>query len=112
MIKLFPKGMKNMINKIKELAFSLGVCDIGFAECQPISEYEGLQNSITIVIKLSDAVIDAIDQAPTHTNSHRYPFRAKRLSLCSCCSFSIHQWNKRTYLSQNASFKSRPWLYW
>lgn len=61
-----------MIEKIKNLAFSLGVSDIGFASCEPLAEYDGLNNSISIVIKLSDAVIDAICDAPTHTYFHHY----------------------------------------
>lgn len=61
-----------MINKIKDLALSLGVSDIGFAPCEPPEEYKGLKNSISIVIKLSDSVIDAIDEAPTHTYFHHY----------------------------------------
>ena len=61
-----------MINRIKELAFSLGVCDIGFAQCTPPEEYKNLKNSISIVIKLSDSIIDAIDSAPTHTYFHHY----------------------------------------
>ncbi|MBE7027492.1 MAG: epoxyqueuosine reductase [Ruminococcaceae bacterium] len=61
-----------MIETIKNLALSLGVSDIGFAPCKPLEDYEGLNNSISIVVKLSDAVINAIDNAPTHTYFHHY----------------------------------------
>jgi len=61
-----------MIKKIKDLAFSLGVCDIGFAPCTPPEEYHNLKYSLSIVIKLSDSVVDAIDGAPTHVYFHHY----------------------------------------
>lgn len=61
-----------MINKIKELAFSLGVSDIGFAPCDPPIEYKNLKNSISIVIKLSDSIVNSINEAPTHTYFHHY----------------------------------------
>lgn len=61
-----------MINQIKNLVLSLGVSDIGFSPCEPLDEYTRLTNSISIVVKLSDAIIDAIDDAPTHTYFHHY----------------------------------------
>ena len=61
-----------MIDKIKSLALSLGVCDIGFASCEPPQQYHNMKYSISIVIKLSDAIIDAIEEAPTYEYFHHY----------------------------------------
>ena len=72
MLKLLRKGRVYMIESIKNLAYSLGVCDIGFSSCTPPEEYSGLTNAISIVIKMSSRVIDAIDTAPTHTYFHHY----------------------------------------
>ena len=61
-----------MTNKIKELAYFLGAGDIGFSRVEPPAEYDGLTNAVSIVIKMSSAVVDAIEDAPTHTYFHHY----------------------------------------
>lgn len=70
--KICVKGRVKMIEKIKNTLYALGISDIGFAPCEPPEEYSDLKYSISIVVKLSDAVIDAIDEAPTHTYFHHY----------------------------------------
>lgn len=57
---------KNLENFIK----SLQVSDVGFAKLdEPIN---GMEYAISFVIRLSEAVIDEIDNAPTHTYFHHY----------------------------------------
>ena len=47
------------------------VSDTGFADC-PDSPFDGLQNGISLVFRLSDAVIDQITDCPTHTYFQHY----------------------------------------
>ena len=60
----------DMIQEIKNLAERLGVSDIGF--CRVDDGIEGLNNVVSVVVRLSDAVIDEIDKEPTHTYFHHY----------------------------------------
>ena len=61
-----------MTEKIKELALSLGAWDVGFSKIEPPEEYLGLNNAVSIVVKLSDSVVDAITDTPTYTYFHHY----------------------------------------
>ncbi len=47
------------------------VSDIGFAACSD-TPFEGLENAVSMVFPLSDAVVDGITDAPTHTYFHHY----------------------------------------
>lgn len=47
------------------------VSDIGFAKCTD-APFEGLQNAVSMVFRLSDAVVNQIDTAPTHTYFQHY----------------------------------------
>ena len=47
------------------------VSDIGFAKCTD-TPFEGLQNAVSMVFRLSDAVVNQIDAAPTHTYFQHY----------------------------------------
>jgi epoxyqueuosine reductase QueG len=61
--------MNNQIKKdLTNLLLSLGVGDVGFGK----DENEQLSGLVSIVVPLSDAVIDEIDSAPTHTYFHHY----------------------------------------
>lgn len=56
--------------QIKGLLLNSGVCDVGFAEVP--DGPEGLPYAVSIVVPLSDAVIDEIDGAPTYSYFHHY----------------------------------------
>jgi len=47
-----------------------GVCDVGFAKVQ--DGVSGLQYAVSIVVPLSEAIIDEIENAPTHTYFNHY----------------------------------------
>ena len=47
------------------------VSDIGFAKCED-SPFPGLENAVSMVFHLSDAVVETIDEAPTHTYFQHY----------------------------------------
>ena len=47
------------------------VSDIGFAKCTD-TPFEGLYNAVSMVFRLSDAVVNQIDTAPTHTYFQHY----------------------------------------
>lgn len=61
-----------MIEKIKELSYSLGAAEVGFAAVIPPEECAGLNNAVSVVVKLSDSVVDAITDRPTYTYFHHY----------------------------------------
>lgn len=59
----FQKNLENYI-------LSLGVSDVGFAKLEtPVG---GMKYAVSFVVRLSTAVIDEIDNAPTHTYFHHY----------------------------------------
>ena len=57
--------------ELKELLLSKGVSDVGFSYLGNADSGE-LQNGISIVVKLSDAIIDEIDEEPTPTYFNHY----------------------------------------
>jgi len=61
-----------MINELKELLIREGAAEVGFSSVTPPPEYPSLTNAVTIAVRLSDAVIDAVSNGPTHTYFHHY----------------------------------------
>ena len=57
--------------ELKELLLSKGVSDVGFSYLGNADSGE-LQNGISIVVKLSEAIIDEIDDEPTPTYFNHY----------------------------------------
>lgn len=55
---------------LREKMLSLGVSDVGF--CHMDEGVGGLDNAMSIVVKLSDAIIDEITDKPTHTYFNHY----------------------------------------
>ena len=53
-----------------EKLLSLGVSDVGF--CQTDNGIGGLNNAVSIVVNLSDAIMDEVTTAPTHTYFNHY----------------------------------------
>ena len=47
------------------------VSDVGFARCDD-TPFDGLFSAVSMAFRLSDAVIDQIDNAPTHTYFQHY----------------------------------------
>lgn len=60
----------NFEEQIKELLINNGVCDVGFTKVS--DGPKGLPYAISIVLPLSDAVIDEINDAPTYSYFHHY----------------------------------------
>jgi len=56
--------------QIKDLLISCGACDAGYAKVNDAPG--GLPYAISVVIPLSDAVIDEIEDAPTFSYFHHY----------------------------------------
>ncbi|MBR5236512.1 MAG: epoxyqueuosine reductase [Clostridia bacterium] len=61
-----------MVNELKELLSTQGMTEVGFAAVTPPEEYAALTHAVSLVLPLSDAVIDTIKTAPTHTYFHHY----------------------------------------
>jgi epoxyqueuosine reductase QueG len=59
-----------IVEQIKELLLNSGACDVGFAKVS--DGPAGLQYAVSIVLSLSDAVMDEITDAPTYTYFHHY----------------------------------------
>ncbi|MEI6578259.1 MAG: 4Fe-4S double cluster binding domain-containing protein [Eubacteriales bacterium] len=58
-------------NDLKQFLLNLGVTDVGFARIVD-GDFGDLQYAVSVVVKLSDAVIEEIDIAPTHTYFYHY----------------------------------------
>lgn len=61
-----------MIKQLTNLLLAEGASEVGFSAVTPPPEYSTLTNAITIVLHLSDAVIDTVEKGPTHTYFHHY----------------------------------------
>ncbi len=62
--------MNEIKDEIKNLLINMGVGDVGF--CKDETAHPTLNNLISIVVPLSKAVVDEIDNAPTHSYFHHY----------------------------------------
>lgn len=60
--------MNGYIKKFLQERF---VSDVGFAKCED-TPFPTLENAVSLVFHLSDAVVDQIDTAPTHTYFQHY----------------------------------------
>lgn len=70
-----------VVEQIRELCSSLGLADVGFStHAQPVY---GLHNAVTLVARLSDAVVDSITDSPTHTYFHHYRTVNTYLDQCA-----------------------------
>ena len=58
-------------DELKEYLLSQGVSDVGFSRLPEVSP-EGMEYAVTIVVRLSEAIIAEIDGAPTHTYFNHY----------------------------------------
>ncbi len=58
-------------NELKELILSKGVCDVGFSKIDD-SDTGDLKYAISIVVPLSDAIVNEIENAPTATYFNHY----------------------------------------
>ena len=57
--------------KTAELLFENGVSDVGFSKL-PDGPFGDETYAVSIVVRLSQAVVDEIDTQPTHTYFHHY----------------------------------------
>ena len=57
--------------ELREFLLNKGVTDVGFSEIDNADTGE-LKYAVSIVVKLSDAIIDEIDSAPTPTYFNHY----------------------------------------
>ena len=61
----------NIQEELKNFLLSNGVADVGFA-CVDDGPFGEKSYALSIVVRLSDAVVDEIDGEPTHTYFHHY----------------------------------------
>ena len=80
------------------------VSDVGFADCSD-SPYEGLNNAISLVFKLSDAIVEQIDNKPTHTYLYNgylkvctyNQFFGIRYKICDFCKMVMSDTSNHCY---------------
>ncbi len=63
--------ISDLQKKIKDMLIEAGACDVGFAKI-PDGPFGEESYGVSIVIRLSESVVDEIDGAPTHTYFHHY----------------------------------------
>lgn len=64
---------ENMLNEeIKAFLSDRFAADVGFCDCTNITPFSRLSSAVSVVFLLSDAIVDQIDDAPTHTYFHHY----------------------------------------
>ncbi|MGN1060007.1 MAG: 4Fe-4S double cluster binding domain-containing protein [Clostridia bacterium] len=63
---------KTITDELTALLTGQGAAEVGFSAVTPPAEYPALQCAVTLVLRLSDAVIDTVAKGPTHTYFHHY----------------------------------------
>lgn len=63
---------KKLIDELTALLLAEGASEVGYSTITPPPEYSALSSAITIVLRLSDAVIDSVAKGPNHTYFHHY----------------------------------------
>ena len=64
--------MEKLTDSIRDLLKKEGISEVGFSAITPPAPYDALTGAITIVLPLSDAVIDSVEKGPNHTYFHHY----------------------------------------
>lgn len=75
------RSMTDMVTQIQKLCTTLGIAEVGFFH-SPTAVY-GLTNGITLIAKLSNAVVDSITDRPTHLYFHHYRTVNTYLDQCA-----------------------------
>jgi epoxyqueuosine reductase QueG len=68
---MLKKDVASLQKELKEFLLNKGVSDVGFAFLGN-TDSEELQNAVSIVVKLSDAIIEEIENEPTPTYFNHY----------------------------------------
>jgi len=103
--------MTNIQNDIKQLLLSLGVSDVGF--CKTDDGVGGLYNAVSIVVHLSDAIIDEISDKPTHTYFNHYRSVNAFIDHCLLRVGLLLQQNGYKYITvaSSQSINDEGWFY-
>ena len=66
--------MNTFIDKLKDKALDLGATKIGFSDIESIvpKEFSHLKYGITVMVRLSDEIVNQIETMPTFTYFHHY----------------------------------------
>jgi len=98
-------------NEIKNLLLSLGVSDVGF--CHTEDGPGGLHNAVSIVVHLSDAIIDEIEDKPTHTYFNHYRSVNAFIDHCLLRVGLLLQQNGYKYITvaSSQSINDEGWFY-
>ena len=61
-----------MTEQLTALLLQEGAAEVGYSKVEPPPQYANLTNAVTIVLPLSDAIINSIATGPNHTYFHHY----------------------------------------
>ncbi len=61
-----------MIDQLTSLLLAEGAGEVGYSLIVPPAEYSSLPYAVSIIVPLSDIVIDTVSNGPTHTYFHHY----------------------------------------
>lgn len=97
--------------RLRDKMLSMGAADVGF--CHVDEGVGGLNNAMSLVVKLSDAIIDEIVDKPTHTYFNHYRTVNFLIDQCLLQAGIILERNGCKYITVAASqsINDRGWLY-
>lgn len=103
--------MQEIEQKIREKLLEMGVSDVGF--CRVTDGLSGLNNAVSIVVKLSDAIINEIENKPTHTYFNHYRTVNAFIDQCLLQTGIVLQQNGFSYITVAASqsINDEGWSY-
>lgn len=88
--------------EIKKYILELGVTDVGFARVEDFDNKE-MKSLISFVVRLSESILEEIDDEPTHTYFHHYRTVNAFLDNCILKTGLFLQKNGYRYISIGAS---------
>ena len=94
----------SLLSSLQDLLLLQGADDVGFSAPPDAGEFfPRLPYAVSVVIRLSDAVVDEIDNAPTHTYFHHYRTVNAQLDRLTLLAGQFLQRNGWQYIAVGAS---------
>ncbi|MEG0020937.1 MAG: 4Fe-4S double cluster binding domain-containing protein [Oscillospiraceae bacterium] len=103
--------MQDIKEQIRQRLLSLGVSDVGFSSVE--DGLSGLKNAVSVVVHLSDAIVEEIDDKPTHTYFNHYRTVNAFIDFCLLQTGLLLEQNGYRYITVAASqsINDEGWSY-